>query len=209
MSHRQHVISSLCACVTTSQCVTCGELKKHSIYNGLWDPWSELYDKKNPKSEPKKWVKPPSAAITRSAIALPAKKYSNSKTKKEIKTRRHCFLEKLSDCNAPINVKPAGRRVGWQKQGIGWGFDIFQDLPSNSLPKGKSSQSIATKFPHPRLHIAVKYPKGGPKKGTIKIFPNKILQSLFIKVVASPKIDVPVTAAIKHFKHYFNPCYTV
>ena len=82
---------------------------------------------------------------------------------------------------------------------------FFKNLPSNSLPKGKSSQSISTKLPlqlpHLRLHIAVKYPKGGPKKGTIKIFPNKILQSLFIKVVASPKTEFPVTAAIIHFKY--------
>ena len=78
---------------------------------------------------------------------------------------------------------------------------FFKNLPSNSLPKGKSSQSISTKIPHLRLHIAVKYPKGGPKKGTIKIFPNKILQSLFIKVVASPKTEFPVTAAIIHFKY--------
>ena len=47
----------------------------------------------------------------------------------------------------------------------------------------------------------MKYPKGGPKKGTIKIFTNKILQSLFIKVVASPKTEFPVTAAIIHFKY--------
>ena len=56
--------------------------------------------------------------------------------------------------------------------------------------------SNATKFPHSGLHIAVKYPKAGPKKGTIKISPNKTLQSLFINVAASPKINVPVTSAI-------------
>ena len=52
----------------------------------------------------------------------------------------------------------------------------------------------ATKFPYPRLHIAVN-PKAEPKKGTINISPNKTLQS-FINVAASPKIHVPVTAAI-------------
>jgi len=62
-------------------------------------------------------------------------------------------------------------------QGMGWRFDIFQKF---TVPTGKSFQSIATKFPHPGLHIAVKYPKAEPKKGTIKISPNKTLQSLFI-----------------------------
>ena len=56
------------------------------------------------------------------------------------------------------------------------------------------------------IYIAVKYPKAGPKKGTIKISPNKPLQSLFINVAASPKIHVPVTSAIICFNH--NPCYT-
>ena len=55
------------------------------------------------------------------------------------------------------------------------------------------------KFPHPRLHTAVN-PKAEPKKGTIKISPNKTLQS-FINVAASPKIHVPVTAAIIRFNH--------
>ena len=63
---------------------------------------------------------------------------------------------------------------------MGWGFDFFQ--------------KFATKFPHPRLHIAVN-PKAEQKKGTIKIYPNKTLQS-FINDAASPKIHVPVTAAI-------------
>ena len=87
-----------------------------------------------------------------------------------------------------------------------WGGDLtfFKNLQSNSLPTGKSFQSNATKFPYPRLHIAVN-PKAEPKKGTIKISPNKTLQS-FINVAASPKIHVPVTAAIVRFNH--NPCYT-
>ena len=42
----------------------------------------------------------------------------------------------------------------------------------------------------PQLHIAVN-PKAEPKKGTIKISPNKTVQS-FINVAASPKIHVPV-----------------
>ena len=103
--------------------------------------------------------------------------------------------------NAPINVMPA--RGGG---GRAWGGDlpVFRNLQSNSLPTGKSVQSNATKFPHPGLHIAVS-PKAEPKKGTIKISLNKTLQS-FINVAASPKIHVPVTAAIIRFNH--NPCYT-
>ena len=89
---------------------------------------------------------------------------------------------------------------------MGWGFDNFKNLPSNSLPTGKSFQSNATKSLHPGQHIATKYPKAEPKKGTMKISPNKTLQSLFINVAASPKIHVPVTAAIIRFNH--NPCYT-
>ena len=69
---------------------------------------------------------------------------------------------------------------------------FFKNLQSNSLPTGKSFQSNATKFPHPRLHIAVN-PKAEPKKGRIKLTPNKTLQS-FINVAASPKIHVPFTA---------------
>ena len=70
--------------------------------------------------------------------------------------------------------------------GRAWGGDLtfFKNLPSNSLPTDKSFQSNATKFPHPGLHFAVKYPKAGPKEGTIKISPNKTLQSLFINVSA-------------------------
>ena len=90
--------------------------------------------------------------------------------------------------------------------GRAYGGDLtfFKNFQSNSLPTGKSFQSNATKFPHPRLHNAV-HPKAEPKKGTTKISPNKTLQS-FINVAASPKIHVPVTAAIIRFNH--NPCYT-
>ena len=85
-----------------------------------------------------------------------------------------------------------------------WGGDLtfFKNLQSNSLLTGKSFQSNAIKSPHPRLHIAVN-PKAEPKKGTIKISPNKTLQS-FINVAASPKVHIPVTAAIIRFNH--NPC---
>ena len=52
----------------------------------------------------------------------------------------------------------------------------------------------------PGLHIAV-HPKARLKKGTIKISPNKTLQSLFTNVTTSPKIRVPVKAAIIRFNH--------
>ena len=103
---------------------------------------------------------------------------------------------------APINVNPAG---AGGRQGMGGDLTFFKNLQSNSQPTGNSFQSNATKFAHPGLHIAVKYPKAEPKKGTIRISPNKTLQS-FINVAASPKIHVPVTAAIIRFNH--NPCYT-
>ena len=102
----------------------------------------------------------------------------------------------LSPFNAPINVKPAGGDRAW-----GGDLTFLKNLPSNSLPPGKSFQSNATKFPHPGLHIAVKYPKTGPNKGTIEISPNKTLQSLFMNVVASLKIHVPVTAAVIPLNH--------
>ena len=81
----------------------------------------------------------------------------------------------------------------------GGDLTFFKNLQSNSLLMGKSFQSNATKFPHPRQHIAVNL-KAEPKKGTINISPNKTLQS-FIHIVASPKIHVPVTAAIIPFNH--------
>ena len=73
----------------------------------------------------------------------------------------------------------------------GGDFNFFKNLQTNFLPTGKTFQSNATKFPHPRLHIAVN-PKAEPKKGTIKISPNKTVQSF--------------SAAIIRFNH--NPCYT-
>ena len=70
---------------------------------------------------------------------------------------------------------------------MGGDLTCLKNLPSNFLPTGKSFQSNATKFPHPGLHIAIKYPKAEPKKGTMKISPNRTLQSLFVNVAASPK----------------------
>ena len=83
----------------------------------------------------------------------------------------------------------------------GHGLTFFKNLQSNSLPTGKSCQSNATRFPHPGLHIAVKYPKAGPKKGTIKISPNKTLQSLliYITLLHHQRYIFPVTVAIIRF----------
>ena len=89
---------------------------------------------------------------------------------------------------------------------MGWGFDIFQKFAIKLPATGKSFQSDATKFLHPGLNIAIKCPKAELKKGTMKTSPNKTLQSLFINVSVSPKIHIPVTAAIIRFNH--NPCYT-
>ena len=83
--------------------------------------------------------------------------------------------------NAPINVKPAGGGGG----GRAWGGDL-----------------TFFKFPAHGQIIPVKYQKGR----TQEISPNKTLQPLFIKVAASLKIHVPVTAAIVRFNH--NLCYT-
>ena len=101
---------------------------------------------------------------------------------------------------------PAGGGGGGGGRAKGGDLTFIKKFQSNSLPTGKAFQSNATKFPYPRLHIAVN-PKAGPKKGRIKISPNKTLQSFYyINVAASPKIHVPVTAAIIGFNH--NPCYT-
>ena len=59
----------------------------------------------------------------------------------------------------------AGR--GRQGASIGWGVEdmtFFKSLMSSSSPTGKSIPLKQKKFPHPRRHIAIKYPKDGPKK---------------------------------------------
>ena len=85
---------------------------------------------------------------------------------------------------------------------MAWGFEIFQKLAVKVPAHGQIIPVKRNQISPPRAaHCAVKYPKAGPKKGTIKISPNKTLQSLFINVAASPKIHVPVTAAIIRFNH--------
>ena len=94
------------------------------------------------------------------------------------------YLTESCLCTYQCNAGVGGEGVGGGRGGGGraWGGDLtfFKNLQSNSLPTGKSFQSNATKFPYPGLHITVIYPKAGPKKGTIKISPNKTLQNLFI-----------------------------
>ena len=81
---------------------------------------------------------------------------------------------------------------GRGRQGMGWGFDIFRKFAVKFPAHG---QIIPVKSNHisPPRAAHVKYLKAGPKKDTIKISPNKTLQSLFINVAASPKIHVSVT----------------
>ena len=91
---------------------------------------------------------------------------------------------------------------------MGWAFDIFQKFAFNfpahgqiipvnqgKAPWGRGCPVKCNQISPPRA-AHVKYLKARPKKGTIKISPNKTLQSLFINVAASPKIHVPVTSAI-------------
>ena len=74
---------------------------------------------------------------------------------------RNRELVQHHDVYAPINVKPEGG--GGSRA---WGGDLtFKNLQSNSLPKGTSFQSNATKFPHPGLHIALSnIPRLDPRK---------------------------------------------
>ena len=88
------------------------------------------------------------------------------------------------------------RRGGWVGgggQGMGRGFDIFQKFAGKFSAHGQIIPVKCNQIPPPRA-AHVKYHKAGPKKGTIKISPNKTLQSLLINVTASPKIHVPVTS---------------
>ena len=76
--------------------------------------------------------------------------------------------------NAPINVKPA--EGGGGVQGMGWGFDIFQKFAVKFPAHGQIIPVKCNQIPPPRA-AHVKYLKAGPRKGTIKISPNKTLQS--------------------------------
>ena len=81
------------------------------------------------------------------------------------------------DVYAPINVKPAGEG----RQGMGWVFDIFQKFAVKFPAHGHIIPVKCNQIsPLRAAHCAVKYPKAGRKKRTIKIFPNKTLKSLFI-----------------------------
>ena len=70
-----------------------------------------------------------------------------------------------------------------------------------------SNRTLPFPFPTPGCTLLSNIPRQNPRKAhAMKISPNKTLQSLFINAAASPKIHVPVTAAIIRFNH--NPCYT-
>ena len=97
-------------------------------------------------------------------------------------------------CNAGRGGE-AGHRVG-----ILLFSKICNQIP---CPQANHSSQMQPNFPTPDCTL-LSIPKLA-KKGTIKISPNKTLQS-FINVAASPKIHVPVTTAIIRFNH--NPCYT-
>ena len=79
-------------------------------------------------------------------------------------------------CNAPINVKPVGSGGG---RACGGDLTFFKNLQSNSLLTGKSFQSNATKFPHPALHIAVKYRKIPKIIPRAYIFQRPFLRGLY------------------------------
>ena len=86
-----------------------------------------------------------------------------------------------------------------------WGGDLtfFQNLQSNVPAHGQIIPFKCNQISSPHAaHCTVKYLKAGSKKGTIKISPNKTLQSLFILCCCITKD----TAANIRFNH--NPCYT-
>ena len=97
-----------------------------------------------------------------------------------------------------MHLSVLSRREG--RQGIGWGFAAFQKFAVKFPAHGQIIPVNCNQIPQPGLHIAV-HPKAGPKKGTIKISQNKTLQSLFMNVTTSPKIHVPVKAAMIRFNH--------
>ena len=76
---------------------------------------------------------------------------------------------------------------GGGRQGMGWGFDFFE--------------KFAVKFPAHGQIIPVKCNQISPPWATNALLSNKTLQSLFINVVASPKIHDPVKAAVIPLNH--------
>ena len=101
--------------------------------------------------------------------------------------------------NAPINVKQAGGGGGGG--GRTWDRDLTfsKNLQSIPPPPGEIIPVKCNQIAPPRAaHYTVKYPKAGPKNGTIKISPNKTLKSLFILKIRCciTKIHVPVTSLL-------------
>ena len=87
---------------------------------------------------------------------------------------------------------------------MGWGFDFFQKFAIKFPAHGQIIPVKCNQISPPQAAHCCQS-QSWPTEGTIKISPNKTLQS-FINVAASPKIYVPVTAAIIRFN--LNPCYT-
>ena len=85
---------------------------------------------------------------------------------------------------APINVTPAAGG----RQGIGWGFDFFQKFSIKFPAHGQIIPVKCNQISPPwAAHCCQSKGAAEPKKGTIKISPNKTLQS-FLSVAASPKM---------------------
>ena len=90
---------------------------------------------------------------------------------------------------------------------MGWGFDIFQKFAVKFPAHGQIIPFKCNQASPPQAAHCCQISQGRTQERHKKISPNKTLQSLLILyyVAASPKIHVPVTAAIIFFKH--NPCY--
>ena len=89
---------------------------------------------------------------------------------------------------------------------MGWGFDFFQKFAIKFPAHGQIIPVKCNQISPPQAAHCCQISQGRTQeRHNGKISPNKTLQS-FINVAASPKIHVPVTAAIVRFNH--NPCYT-
>ena len=88
---------------------------------------------------------------------------------------------------------PVGGGGGGGRQGIGWGFDFFQKFAIKFPAHGQIIPVKCNQISPPQAAHCCQS-QSWPTEGTIKISPNKTLQS-FINA-ASPKIHVPVTAEL-------------
>ena len=91
---------------------------------------------------------------------------------------------------------------------MGRGFDIFQKFSVKFPAHGQIIPVKCNQISPPRAtHCAVKYRKAGPKKGTMKISPNKTLKSLFILCCRITK-DTRSCYSCNYIRFHHNPCYT-